>query len=131
MTTVDMVYHHDFHPPDEVRVFAVPAAAIRRWDDATLVYDVLLDGLVLRHYAFMDHWFAVNCTLDRRGQFVTELDPIDWCFNCDITTPLFSVGSNVYTVDLALDVLVGPDAIPTSSRTKTTSPGPLRTDGCR
>ena len=109
MTTVDMVYHHDFHPPDEVRVFAVPAAAIRRRDDTALVYDVLLDDRVLRHYAFTDHWFAANCTLDRCGRFVTEPGPIDWCFNCDITTPLLSVGRNVYTVDLALDVLVGPD----------------------
>ena len=109
MTSVDMVYHHDFHPPDEVRVFAVPASAIRLRDDATLVYDVLIDDLVLRHYAFTDRWFAVNCTLDRRGRFVTETGLIDWCFNCDITTPLFGVGSNVYTVDLALDVLVGPD----------------------
>jgi hypothetical protein len=40
---------------------------------------------------------------------VTEPGPIAWCFNCDITTPLLSVGKNVYSIDLALDVLVGPD----------------------
>lgn len=27
----------------------------------------------------------------------------------DITTPLFSVGNNLYSVDLSLDMLVGPD----------------------
>jgi hypothetical protein len=103
------LYHHDFHPPEEVRVFAVPISGLRRWDDVAAVYDVRLDDLVLRHYAFTDHWFAVNCTLDLGGRFVTEPGPIDWCFNCDISTPLFSAGNKLYSVDLSLDVLVGPN----------------------
>lgn len=100
---------HDFHPPDEVRVFAVPAAAIRRSDSSAIVYDLRINDLILRHYAFLDRWFAVNCTLNLDGHFIAEDGPISWCFNCDITTPLVNIGSNLYTVDLALDVLVGPD----------------------
>jgi hypothetical protein len=73
------------------------------------VHDVRIGDLALRHYAFTDRWFAVNCTLDLAGRFVTEPGPIDWCFNCDICTPLFSVGNNLYSVDLALDVLASPD----------------------
>lgn len=108
-TDDDFLYHHDFHPPDEVRVFPVPRSGILLWDDTTLVYDIPVNNLALRHYAFSDHWFAVNCTLDLNGRFVTEPGPIDWCFNCDVTRPLFSHGRNFYTVDLALDVLVGSD----------------------
>ncbi len=101
--------HYDFHPPEDVRVFTTSVSGLRRSDEKAVVYDVPLDGLVLRHYAFYDRWFAVNCTLDARGRFVTEPGPIDWCFNCDITSPLFSVGKDLYSVDLFLDVLVGPD----------------------
>lgn len=101
--------HHDFHPPGEVRVFAVSVSGLRRWDEKAVVYDGPLDGLVLRHYSFYDRWFAVNCTLDPGGAFATEPGPIDWCFNCDVTSPLFSVGGDLYTVDLSLDILVGPD----------------------
>ncbi len=101
--------HHDFHPPEEVQVFAASMSGLRRWDEKAVVYDVPLDGLMLRHYAFYDRWFAVNCTLERSGAFAMEPGPIDWCFNCDITSPLFSVGKDLYSVDLFLDVLVGPD----------------------
>ncbi len=101
--------HHDCHPPEEVRVFAASVSGVRRWDEKAVVYDVPLDGLVLRHYSFYDRWFAVNCTLDAGGRFATEPGPIDWCFNCDVTSPLFSVGRDLYSVDLSLDVLVGPD----------------------
>ncbi len=103
------LHHYDFHPPEEVRVFAAPMSGLRRWDEEVVVYDVSLDGLVLRHYAFYDRWFDVNCTLDSSGGFVPEPGLIEWCFNCDITSPLFSVGRDLYSVDLFLDVLVGPD----------------------
>lgn len=101
--------HHDFHPPEEVRIFVTSVSGLRRCDEDAVVYEVPVDGLVLRHYSFYDRWFAVNCTLDPSGGFATEPGPIDWCFNCDVTSPLFSVGRDLYSIDLFLDVLVGPD----------------------
>ncbi len=98
--------------PDEVYRFLVPTAGIRRWDDAVLVYDVRLSDVAgLRHYAFYDRWFVVNVSLDRSGNLRTERGHgLDWCFNCDVTTPLFSTENDaVYSVDLELDVLAGPD----------------------
>jgi hypothetical protein len=100
--------------PDQVYRFTVPKAGIRRWDDTILVYDVRLgETSGLRHYAFYDRWFVVNASLDGSGNLVTERTPgtdLDWCFNCDVTTPLFSVGDDaVFSVDLELDVLAGPD----------------------
>jgi len=100
--------------PDQVYCFTVPKAGIRRWDDAVLVYDVRLGETTgLRHYAFYDRWFVVNVSLDLTGNFLTERRPgidLDWCFNCDVTTPLFSTGDDAcFSVDLELDVLAGPD----------------------
>lgn len=100
--------------PDEVYRFLVPTEGIRRWDDEALVYNVrLAPGRALRHYAFYRRWFVVNVSLDENGNPVTERTPgidLDWCFNCDVTTPLFSVGSDAcYSVDLELDVLAGSD----------------------
>jgi hypothetical protein len=103
------VLHYDLHLPDEVRMFTVPAPGVRRWDAEAVVYDVRLGDAVLRHYAFTDRWFAVNCTLDLEGGFVVESGPVDWCFNCDIATPLVRSGGNLYGIDLFLDVLVAPD----------------------
>ncbi|MHB0886770.1 MAG: hypothetical protein ACYC6V_07585 [Bacillota bacterium] len=108
---VEQLDFHDLHLPDEVRVFAVPGAAVRRWDDEALVYDVRVPGGgALRHYSFYRRWFEVNCSLSPDGRFMAEPGPIEWSFNCDICTPCFSFGPAVYSVDLALDVLVGPDA---------------------
>lgn len=101
--------YHDLHLPDEVRVFTVPHANIRRWTDDLLVYDGLIGDLVLRHYAFADRWFVINCTLDRRGGFVAEPGPIAWSFNCDLCTPPRWDGDACFLVDLVLDVLVAPD----------------------
>jgi len=95
--------------PDDLTLWTVPALGIRRWDEEALVYDVGYGKTVLRHYAFYHRWYAVNCTLDRNGQFVTEKGLIDWCFNIDISTPLFTRNSAAYDVDLCLDVLVGLD----------------------
>jgi hypothetical protein len=107
---VIVLLHHNLKAPDEVAVFSVPAGGIRRWDEEALVYDVRVsETLGLRHYAFFRRWFQVNCSLDLAGRFVTEPGPIDWCFNCDVSTPLFSVGAAAYGMDLELDVLVEPD----------------------
>lgn len=103
------VLHYDMHPPDEIRVFSVPVSGVRRWDAAAVVYDVRLGDIVLRHYAFAERWFAVNCTLDPEGRFVTETGPVDWCYNCDVATPLVRSGGDLYGIDLFLDVLVAPD----------------------
>lgn len=107
----DMYYVHDLHVPADVRVFPVAARCIRRWDESTFVYDVIIGDIVLRHYAFAGRWFAINCTFDLTGRFVTECTEADfaWCFNCDICTPLFSIDRNLYSVDLCLDLLVAPD----------------------
>ena len=105
----ELLLFHNFHPPDDVRVFPIPARGVRRRDQTTLVYDVRVGDLVLRRYSFADHWFEVNCTVDLRGGFVTEPGPIAWCLNCDISTPSLFVGPDEYNVDLCLDVLVGPD----------------------
>ena len=72
-----------------------------------LVYDVGYGETVLRHYSFYHRWYSVNCTLDRKGRFVTEGGLIDWCFNIDIATPLFTIKDAAYQVDLCLDVLAG------------------------
>lgn len=74
--------YYNLHEPDDLRVFPVPLAALRRWDDQRLVYDVRHGDLVLRHYAFSHYWFEVNCVLDLSGAFVPEHGPIDWSFNC-------------------------------------------------
>jgi hypothetical protein len=107
---VELLYHHNLKSPDEVAIFSVPFAGVRRWDEVALVYDVRVrDDAALRHYAFPDRWFVVNCSLELDGQFLKETGPIDFSFNCDVTTPCFSVGRNVYIADLELDVLVAPE----------------------
>jgi hypothetical protein len=101
---------YNLHAPDQVRLFHVPAGSIRRWDEEVLVYDVRVAAdRVLRHYSFYRRWFEVNCSLDLQGRFVIEPGPVEWSFNCDICTPLFTQGDAAYDFDLWLDVLVGPD----------------------
>ena len=106
---VEPLSYYTLALPDDLTLWTVPAQGIRRWDEEVLVYDVGYGGTVLRHYAFYNRWYAINCTLDRDGQFVTEQGPIDWCFNIDIGTPLFTGNNAAYDVDLCLDVLVGSD----------------------
>src|SRR3954471_11072456 len=96
--TAPMLHYHDYHVPDDVCIFAVPLAAIRRRDHQALVYDVRIGDGVLRHYAFKDRWFTVNCSLARDGQFVSEPGPIAWSFNCDIATPITWHSGAVYHV---------------------------------
>jgi predicted RNA-binding protein associated with RNAse of E/G family len=103
-------YFYNLCLPDDVTCFLIPGEAIRRWDAEVQVYDVLVGSdLVLRHYAFYQRWFEINCTLDLHGNFVAEAGPIPWCFNIDICTPFFSKGNRGFNVDLCLDVLVAPD----------------------
>jgi predicted RNA-binding protein associated with RNAse of E/G family len=110
MQAVKTFEYYNLCLPDDVTLFLVPVEAIRRWDSEVQVYDVLVEsGLVLRHYAFYNHWFEVNCTLDTQGDFVAELGPIPWSFNIDVCTPFFSRVHRGFTVDLCLDVLVAPD----------------------
>lgn len=100
----------NYHAPETVRIFTVPMRGVRRRDAGAVVYDVRIGaGRILRHYSFGQRWFEVNCTLDLAGSFVTEPGPIDWTFNCDICTPHFLIGADVYNMDLWLDVLVAPD----------------------
>ncbi len=100
----------NYHAPDTVRAFTVPAGSIRRWDDHAVVYDVRVGpDQILRHYSFPDRWFEVNCSMDLDGRFITEPGPVDWSFNCDICTPHFIMGDDLYNMDLWLDVLVAPD----------------------
>lgn len=106
---VEPLSYYTLALPDDLTLWTVPAQGIRRWNEEALVYDVGYGGTALRHYAFYHCWYAINCTLDRSGQFVTEKEPIDWCFNIDIGTPLFTRNNAAYDVDLCLDVLVGPD----------------------
>src|SRR3954469_5379317 len=102
-------YYHDLHNPDEVVLFTVPLSAVQCRDERVLVYDVRIGGGVLRHYAFADRWFTINCSLDNDGKFISEPGPIDWSFNCDFATPIIWRDDAVYQVDLELDVLVAAD----------------------
>ena len=104
---VEAFSYYSLALPDALTLWTVPVQGIRRWDDQMLVYDVGYGETVLRHYSFSHRWYAVNCTLDRKGEFVTEAGPIDWCFNIDIATPLLTIDDAAYQVDLCLDVLVG------------------------
>ena len=101
---------HNLHLPDDVRVFSVTAEGVRRWDRQVVVFDVALTGeRVLRHYAFADRWFEINCSLDRSARPVEDGDPFPFAFNCDVCTPLIQDGDGIYNVDLELDVLVSAD----------------------
>lgn len=108
-----IIRFHNLHLPNEVRVFQIPGANIRVWNDEVMVYEVKIDdptgGRTFRHYSFYDQWFEINITLDASGKLITEPGPIDWSFNCDICAPCFIKGTDFYNVDLELDVLVGND----------------------
>lgn len=100
----------NYHAPDTVRIFSVPTQGIKRWEEEAVVYDVRVGAdRILRHYSFGRRWFEVNCSFDLDGRLVTEPGPIDWAFNCDICTPHFISGPDLYNMDLWLDVLVAPD----------------------
>jgi hypothetical protein len=108
--TRDFLFHN-FHPPDEVRVYTTPHRSIKHWDGSALVMDLCIGDAILRKYAFADRWFEVNCTFDHEGRLLTEPGVLDWAFNCDMCTPIVVDGQDVYNVDLSLDVFVGPDGV--------------------
>ena len=64
-----------------------------------------------RYYGFLDRWLSVFVTFDTRDFSLTSYpgDDFPFAFNCDMTTPHYVDGSNVYTTDLLLDVLILPD----------------------
>jgi hypothetical protein len=104
----------DFHPPDEVRLFPMPTSGVWRLDDEAFLAAVRYGDIAVRHYAFRDHWFNVNCTTDPAGAFVDTTSPDDvplFRFNCAIATPMLRQDEAVFAVDLWPDVLVRADGV--------------------
>lgn len=104
----------DFHPDEPyVREFRVPRHDVLRMDASAFVCEAEFDGVLLRHYAFVDEWFKVNVTFDRAGALVETPAlrgvSLPFALNCDVATPMLSTPSAVYAVDLFLDVLVRAD----------------------
>jgi hypothetical protein len=108
--TQDALFHN-FHPPEEVRVFTAPLGSVKLWTPSAVVFDVRIGDAILRNYHFADRWFEVHCTFDLNGEPLAEPGPIDWAFNCDMVTPFVMRDNKVYNVDLALDVMVAPDGL--------------------
>jgi hypothetical protein len=110
----DVLLDYDYHPPDRLQLFTIKRGGVLRADGEVLVTEALHGEVVLRHYAFADRWFKVNCTTDVVGRF-TEAGSTDggsppFAFNCDIATPMERDGNSIYGVDLFIDVLVRRDA---------------------
>lgn len=107
-----VVLDYDFHPnEDTVRMFRTPPSGVLRFDDEVLVVETRCYGGILRHYAFSEHWFKVNVSIDEQGQPVSSGDgPDRFAFNCDIATPMERDGNSIFGVDLFIDVLVRTDA---------------------
>jgi hypothetical protein len=104
---------HDFHPSEPtVRIFRTSSPGVLRLDDSVVISEAAYGRVVLRHYAFADHWFKVNVTT-RLGGRVTESGGGDsrFAFNCDIATPMEREGDSTFGVDLFTDVLVRDDAM--------------------
>jgi hypothetical protein len=110
-----VIRDYDFHPPDDARLFSMPKAGVRRLDDEAFVAHVSYGEVLMRHYAFRDHWFKVSCTMNSGGGFVDTTSPEDgvppFTFNCDIATPMLRRRDAVFAVDLWLDVLVRCDGV--------------------
>jgi hypothetical protein len=109
-----VIRDYDFHPPDDVRLFPMPKAGVLRFDDEVFVAQVRYGDVVVRHHAWRDHWFKINCTSDLRSRLIETTAPDDvppFAFNCDIATPMARDGDAVFAVDLWLDVLVRRDGV--------------------
>jgi hypothetical protein len=81
-----MIRDHDFHPPDDVRLFPMPIPGVLRLDDSMFVAVVRYGDIVLWHYAFRDHWFRINATTDLEGGLVETTAPDDvppFAFNAE------------------------------------------------
>ena len=111
--TGDVVLDYDYHPPDRLQLFTIERGGVLRSEDEVLVTEALHGDVVLRHYAFADRWFKVNCTTDAFGHLTetesTEAEAPPFAFNCDIATPMVREGDAVFAVDLWLDVFVRAD----------------------
>ncbi len=82
-----------------------------RLDDSVAISEAVYGEVVLRHYAFADHWFKINVTTDLSGRVIeTGHGNHDFAFNCDIATPMERQGDSTFGVDLFTDVLVREDA---------------------
>jgi hypothetical protein len=99
---------HDFHPDEPtVRIFRTLPAGVLRLDDSVAISEACYDGVVLRHYAFADHWFKVNVTTDLTGRLTETGDASHrFAVNCDIATPMVRSGDGTFGVDLFADVLI-------------------------
>jgi hypothetical protein len=107
-----VIRDYDFHPPDDLRLFPMPRSGVLRFDDEVFVAQIRYGDIVVRHYAWRDHWFKINCTTDLRSRFIETTAPDDvppFTFNCDIATPMLRRDDAVFAVDLWLDVLVRRD----------------------
>ena len=108
-----MIYDFDFHPPDDARLFRMPAEGVRRSDEEAFVAEVSYGDVIVRHYAFRDHWFQVNCTLESDANLIETTSPEGdvppFAFNCDIATPMLRRDNAVSAVDLWLGILVRRD----------------------
>ena len=102
---------YNLAPPNRVRLSTIPGAAVKRWDDSVLVFDVRIGDGIVRTYSFTEHWFEVHCTFDLDGHLRPEPGPVNWAFDCDMCTPAIIRGNDVYNVDLKLDILVEPDGV--------------------
>ncbi len=111
----EMLLDFDYHPPGRLQLFTIERCGILRADDEVLVTETLYGEVVLRHYAFRDRWFKINCTTDRFGRFTetgsTNGGAPPFAFNCDIATPMLREANAVFAVDLWLDVLVREDGL--------------------
>jgi hypothetical protein len=105
------IWFYNFCPPNWVRLFTTPGAAVKRWDASMLVFDVRIGDGILRKYSLTGRWFEVHCTFDLDGQLRPEPGPVNWAFNSDMCTPPIMRGNEVYNVDLKLDILVEPDGV--------------------
>jgi hypothetical protein len=109
-----VIRDYAFHPPDDLRLFPMPKTGVLRFDDEAFAAQVRYGDIVVRHYAWRDHWFKINCTTDLRGRFIETTAPEDvppFTFNCDIATPMLRRDDAVFAVDLWLDVLVRRDGV--------------------
>jgi hypothetical protein len=86
-----VIRDYDFHPPHDLRLFRTPKAGVLRFDHEVFVAEVRYGDIVVRHHAWRDHWFKINCTTDLRGRLIETTSPDDvppFTFNCDIATPM-------------------------------------------
>lgn len=103
---------HQLHLPDEVRLFQYLAPPIYDGEDA-LVFDGQASpsmSTYARSYLFRQRWLEIFVTFDAELRLLPDPDdPFPFVCNCDLTTPYLVRGTDGYTIDLFLDVLVAAD----------------------